>query len=356
MSSTGTLTGRRVVPAAPLVDADAETAEPKPEPKAETSGATTTEPETTRSWGPVRVLLIVGVVAVVGWLAYLNRDAFDLAIWSSRLSPAWALVAVVCSAFTLAGNAWNLIGASPVRLPFWPTYGAQAAGTVARLVSPAAVGGAAVNVQYLRKAGVGSAAAVGTVSVAQSVQLVSAFVLLPPVAVVAGLSLPGVSERTGLVALLVAVALAMLVGIGWIVVRRYPLLDARIKALLAELVISIRTMAARPSRALLSLAGALAISAGLIGALWASVHAFGGEIGVAAAACVLLFGSTAGNAIPVPGGLGTMDAALVAALVAAGVGLPVAIPAVAMHRLLTLWLQVPAGLACAAALRKRGAL
>jgi len=148
----------------------------------------------------------------------------------------------------------------------------------------------------------------------------------------------------------------LLGAVAWLIVRRYPLLDARIRALLAELATSIRTMTARPSQAALSLVGALATSAGLIGALWASVHAFGGQIGIAAAACVLLFGSTAGNAIPVPGGLGTMDAALVAALVAAGVGLQVAIPAVALHRLLTLWLQVPAGLACAAALRRRGAL
>lgn len=350
MSSTGTLTGPAVVRTPP---------EPRSEPAAEspsgnTSGNTSVGAKRRRS--PARWAVAAGVVVVLGGLAYANRDAFDPSLWRAQLDLTWAMLAVVCSAATLAGNAWNLIGASPVRLRFWQTYAAQAAGTVARLVSPAAVGGAAVNVQFLRKAGVGSTAAVGTVSVAQSVQLVSALVLLPPVAVVAGLTLPGVSERTGLLAIVVGITVVALGVVAWLVVRRFPLLGGRVRAVLLELATSIRTMAARPSRALLSLAGALVISAGLIGALWASVHAFGGEIGLAAAACVLLFGSTAGNAIPVPGGLGTMDAALVAALVAAGVDLPIAIPAVALHRVLTLWLQVPAGLACAAWLRRTGAL
>lgn len=84
---------------------------------------------------------------------------------------------------------------------------------------------------------------------------------------------------------------------------------------------------------MVSLIGAPAVSAGLICALWASVHAFGGAIALGPVACVLLFGSTAGNAIPMPGGLGTMDAAPAAGLVTAEVSLQIALPAVALHRL-----------------------
>src|SRR5690606_33598136 len=112
-----------------------------------------------------------------------------------------------------------------------------------------------------------------------------------------------------------------------------------------------------PAKAALSLAGAAAISAGMIGALWASVHAFGGDLGIGLAACVLVVGTAAGNAVPVPGGIGTVEAALVAALGAIG-GIPVAVavPAVALFRLVTLWLQLPAGVVCAAGLRRVGAL
>jgi uncharacterized membrane protein YbhN (UPF0104 family) len=308
------------------------------------------------SWRPRQLVLVSGVLVGVGVLAYLNREAFDPSLWTARLHFGWAALAVVLSALTLAGNSWNLMGASPVRLKFWPTYAAQAAGTVARLVSPAAIGGSAVNVQYLRRAGVGGAASVGTVSVAQAVQLVSALVFLPPIAILAGMHLPGVTGRTGWIVAGVAVVLAIAGGIAVLVVRRRPVLEARARVLLAELATSIRTMASRPAQAAVSLAGSFVISAALIGTLWASVHAFGGSIGLLAAAVVLLFGSTAGNAIPVPGGVGTMDAAFVAGLVAAGVDLTVALPAVALHRLLTLWLQVPAGLVCAGVLRRRGQL
>jgi uncharacterized membrane protein YbhN (UPF0104 family) len=334
-------------PAMPAVDSSARRTE-RTERTTRTAGK--------RGWRSRQVLLVSGVLVGVGVLAYLNREAFDPSLWTARLHVGWALLAVVLSASTLAGNAWNLMGASPVRLPFWPTYAAQAAGTVARLVSPAAIGGSAVNVQYLRRAGVGSAASVGTVSVAQAVQLVSAMVFLPPIAVLAGMHLPGVSGRTGWVLAGVAAVLAMAGAIAVVVVRRRPVLEARARILAAELATSIKTMARRPAQAAVSLAGAFVISAALIGTLWSSVHAFGGEIGLLAAAVVLLFGSTAGNAIPVPGGVGTMDAAFVAGLVAAGVDLTVALPAVALHRLLTLWLQVPAGLVCAGILRRRGQL
>lgn len=134
------------------------------------------------SWQPRQVLLLAAVAALVGWLAYDNRHAIDLGLWRSQLNLWWAGLAVFGVVVTLAGNAWNLMGASPVRLRFGATFGAQLAGSLVRIVSPAAVGSAAVNVQYLRRAGVGTSASVGTVSVAQSVQVLLALFLLPPVA------------------------------------------------------------------------------------------------------------------------------------------------------------------------------
>lgn len=320
-------------------------------------GRASEAPKRTTSWPRRQVLLVGGVLIAVGALAWANRDAIDPSLWTRRIELGWLAVAVLGSALSLAGNAWNLMGASPVRLPFWPTYGAQAAGTVARLVSPAALGGAAVNVQYLRRAGLGNAASVGTVSVAQTVQLVSAFVLLPPVAVAAGLNLSGVISVSGLAVVLAAAAVLAALAVGAVfLLRRRPLLEAKVRVMVAELLSSLRTMARRPGRAALSLLGALLITVALVGTLWASVYAFGGSVGLLTASAVLLFGSSAGNVLPVPGGVGTVDTALAAALVAAGVELSVAIPAVALHRLLTLWLQVPAGLAAAYVLRRRGAL
>ncbi|MGW0226812.1 lysylphosphatidylglycerol synthase domain-containing protein [Actinopolymorpha singaporensis] len=308
------------------------------------------------SWQPRQVLLLAAVAALVGWLAYDNRHAIDLGLWRSQLNLWWAGLAVFGVVVTLAGNAWNLMGASPVRLRFGATFGAQLAGSLVRIVSPAAVGSAAVNVQYLRRAGVGTSASVGTVSVAQSVQVLLALFLLPPVAYAANTDVDLLRGDVARFAPYVAGGLAVLVAVGVVLLRRSARLTRRAHALVKELTRSLRTMAAHPVRALVSLTGAVLISAGLITALWASVHAFGGHLGILTVAAVLLLGTSAGNAVPVPGGLGTVDAALAAALAATGVGLAVALPAVALFRLVTLWLLLPAGAVSVGVMRRRGLL
>jgi uncharacterized membrane protein YbhN (UPF0104 family) len=296
------------------------------------------------------------VAGLVGWLAYLNRDAFTPELWRAQFAVGWALVAGLAMAGVLAGNAWNLIGATPVPLRFWPTFAVQLAASLVRVVSPAAVGAAAVNAHYLRRAGVGGAASIGTVSVAQSVQILLAAVLLPPVAIAAGMDAASLDDGALWAVLAVVAGLGVVVAVGVVVVRRSPLLEARVRAVAAELAVSLRTMARDPRRAAVSVAGAVLISVGLIVALWSSVHAFGGSIGVLAAAGVLLLGTSAGNLLPVPGGIGSVDAALVATLTAAGTSIAVALPAVALFRLVTMWLLLPAGLVSFGILRRQGRL
>ena len=284
------------------------------------------------------------------------REAFAPELWRTQFTVGWALLAALAMSAVLAGNAWNLLGASPLRLRFWPTFAVQLAASLVRVVSPAAVGAAAVNVQYLRRAGVGGAASVGTVSVAQSVQILLAVVLLPPVAVAAGMDALVLDGEQVWIAAAVVAGVVVLAALAVVVVRRSPLLEARLRVVLSELTTSLRTMARSPRRAAVSVAGAMLISAGLIVAMWSSVHAFGGSIGVLTAAGVLLVGTSAGNLLPVPGGIGSVDAALVAMLTAAGTSLAVALPAVALFRLVTMWLLLPAGLVSFGVLRRRGRL
>jgi uncharacterized membrane protein YbhN (UPF0104 family) len=56
---------------------------------------------------------------------------------------------------------------------------------------------------------------------------------------------------------------------------------------------------------------------------------------------VYLTGSAIGSIIPTPGGIGAVEAGLTAGLTAAGV--PVAVSAVLLFRLLTFWLTIPFG-------------
>jgi membrane protein DedA with SNARE-associated domain/uncharacterized membrane protein YbhN (UPF0104 family) len=307
-------------------------------------------------WRATHVLVLVAVTTLVGFLAYQNRHAIDPRAWWDSLHVGWVTLAVLGVVATLVGNAWNLMGASPVRLRFGSTFVVQVAGSLLRVVSPAAVGNAAVNVQHLRRVGLGDAAAVGTVSVAQAVQLLLTVALLPPVAFAAGTDVTVLGGNGVRIAFYSAAVVAMLAGVAFVVVRRSPGLRDRVDALVGELTRSLRAMAADPWRGAVSVAGAVLVSAGLAISLWASVLAFGGSLSPFTAFGVLLLGSTAGNAIPVPGGLGSVEAALVAALTATGTPLTVALPAVALFRLVTLWLLLPAGLVSVGVLRRRGEL
>ena len=94
---------------------------------------------------------------------------------------------------------------------------------------------------------------------------------------------------------------------------------------------------------------ALAYIAGLA----ASVQAFGGGAGITEIGAVYLGAALIAAASPTPGGLGAIEAALVAGLT--GVGLPAgpAVSAVLTYRLATYWLPVLPGWISLRILQKR---
>ena len=71
---------------------------------------------------------------------------------------------------------------------------------------------------------------------------------------------------------------------------------------------------------------------------------------------VFLAGNALGSAAPTPGGVGAVEAALIAGLITVGVPKEVAAPAVLLFRLLTLWLPVVPGWLSFTHLTRKGAL
>ena len=73
-----------------------------------------------------------------------------------------------------------------------------------------------------------------------------------------------------------------------------------------------------PARLSLSFLGSLLLNLGYIAALFASVRAFDYPVTFAAAGAVYLVGGTVAAAAPTPGGVGAVEAALIAGLTATG--------------------------------------
>ena len=91
-------------------------------------------------------------------------------------------------------------------------------------------------------------------------------------------------------------------------------------------------------------------------ALTACLAAVGGHLALSDALLVYLAGSAFGAVAPAPAGIGAVEAALIAGVGHLGVHPAVAVAGVLSYRLVTYWLPVLPGLACAASLRRRHAI
>ena len=136
---------------------------------------------------PRTLLTLVASVAAV----YLLAGELERASLGSVLREAdwrWGLAALALSAATYVGATDELIGFVPGRLSFRRTLLAQLAGSFVTLVTPAAVGGATLNIRYLQRQKISAPVAAASVGVAQVVAFVLHVLLILVFAAIAGSS------------------------------------------------------------------------------------------------------------------------------------------------------------------------
>ena len=267
----------------------------------------------------------------------------------------WTIAALALSALTYVGAALSLSGFVAQRLNFVRTMLAQLAGSFVTLVTPAAVGGVALNIRYLQRRKVPAAVAAASVAVSQVVAFVLHILLLIVFAALAGTS-EGHSIRPPtwvyfVLAGLVAIALVVLA-----IPAGRRLLRARLAPTFGQVVPRLIEVAQQPRKLAEGIGGALLLTLAYITCLDVCVRALGGSAPFASIAVVYLTGSALGSIVPTPGGIGAVEAALTAGLRAAGVAGTVAVSAVLLFRLLTFWLPVPAGWAALKYLERQQAL
>jgi glycosyltransferase 2 family protein len=253
----------------------------------------------------------------------------------------WTALALVLSALTYVGAAWSLSGYVPDRLRFVPTVLAQLAGSFVTLVTPAAVGGAALNIRYLQRRRVPAAVAAASVGLSQVVAFTLHILLLVVFAAITGTQSHSLQPPTWVyfvIAGLVAIVLAVIA-----VPAGRRLLRARLSPVLGQVLPRLLAVIQQPRKLAEGIGGALLLTGAYILCLDACIRALGGSIPLASTAVVYLTGAALGSAVPTPGGLGAVEAALSAGLTAAGLPGATAVSAVLLFRILTFWLPVPLG-------------
>jgi len=292
----------------------------------------------------IRLRTVLTLVAAV-FAAYILAVDLTKTSFSETLRHAdwrWGAAALLLSGLTYVGAAAALSGFVLERLKFGRTLLTQVACSFVTLVTPAAVGGVALNLRYLRKAKVASADAVASVGVSQVIAFTLHLILL-----VIFIAMTGSSHDTSIrppnwtfiaLAVLVSVALVVLA-----VPAGRKLLLSRLISTLNQVVPRLLDIAQRPAKLAEGVGGALLVDAAYISCLAVSVRAFGGSLPIATVAVVYLTGSAIGSAVPTPGGIGAVEAALSAGLTAAGLHGTVAFSSVLLFRAVTFWLPVPLG-------------
>ncbi|MDY7102034.1 MAG: lysylphosphatidylglycerol synthase transmembrane domain-containing protein [Actinomycetota bacterium] len=280
-----------------------------------------------------------------------TADAFFEADWR------WAPVIFGATALSFVFATISLLGASPVTVPFFAALRGQVAASFVGKLAPSAAGGLALNVRLLQRSG----ADLTTATSASAINVVAGFIVHLALMVgffvwtgrneYGGLRIP--DERVLLLVLaitVVAIAVTLALPFG----RRFVIAPA-MRAIRTAMS-TVTAVATRPTGVAMLLGGSAGITLSYLGALLATAAAFGSDVNPAEIGAAYLGAMALASAAPTPGGLGAIEAALVAALGSFGMPAGVAVSVVLTFRLVTFWVPVLPGWAAFAWMQRNGEL
>lgn len=294
----------------------------------------------------------VVLAAALTTLALQLRDA-DLGAAFAAVDPTMLAVGMGWFALSLVAAAYTVTGFSPLPLRLSTTVLAQLAVGGLRLLLPSAAGMPAVIVRYLHRSGATVADAAATVAAGQAAQLAATAAVVAALGVGSGTGIARPDGRTTLVAVGI---IAGLVLVGLVGARCSSRVRAGIAATWRGQVALARHARRHPGQVAAGMVASGALTMFHVLAFAACVSAAGGSLPLVTLAAVYLGAATAGSLVPAPGGIGPVEAALVAGLTAAGMPLPAATAAALLSRLVSVWLPALPGLVAAGVLRRRALL
>lgn len=324
-----------------------DTAEQTPEPTQQSVKLERLRPRTIISL----VAATFAVYVLAGQLSDINFNAVF-----GDLNWYWAIAAAAASIFTYVGAAMAVAPLSPVRIPPSRWIATQFASEFVRLVAPAAVGSAGTNARVIQKAGVPAPVALATVGVSTIVTFVTTVVAFVLVTLFSSANTAFEFKAPSSDVWIIAGVLGAVIAGAFIVRPTRRMIINRIKPSLADFGPRLLEVMRDPKRLTISVLGSLLTSLSYALTLYASVRAYGADIPIAAAVAVYLGAGLLGTVAPTPGGIGAVEAALVAGLSAVGVPSGVGLLAALLYRLVTFWLPTIPGWVSFQYLQSRNAI
>ncbi|MEM9517484.1 MAG: flippase-like domain-containing protein, partial [Actinomycetota bacterium] len=297
----------------------------------------------------------ISVAKLVSWVGFAVLAFFVLGLatsWSEitdAMSGAnwwWAIPVLIVTLLGTVGGAMSLSGSVVRPVPLGEATVIMFGQSFLNRFTPMNAGGMAMRIRYLQKGGTDgtvATAAIGLTSAASGVMqvvFIAFFFLWSTSDPTAGISLSGGDESGSALSTIIAVFVVAVVIAG-VLVAATP----RLRTWLVGFVRSTRDkirrdfgeLARRPAKLMLLFGGAGLSKLTTIVAFVAACRAFDIDLSFAELGALYLGANTVASAVPTPGGVGAIEAALVLVLTNAGVEDATAWAAVLLFRLINFW-------------------
>jgi len=296
----------------------------------------------------IGIWLIIGVLSDAG----SSLEAIKGASWG------WVALAFVFAELPVVAEGWALLGAAVGQIPFGRCVALETSNTFTALVG-GDVAVFALRVRFFQRQGYDAEAAVSAGAIATTASwTVKSLLFIAAIPFAAGtFHAPSSGGGGNQAAVWIILAVILAAGIAAALIALVPrlrhLVSRQVRPHLLNIWANVKTLAAEPHKIVYVLAGSTLAQLLVILALGASLHAVGEHASIATLITVNTLAAIVGGAVPVPGGLGVVEAGLIAGLTSAGIPQDQAVAAVLIQRFFTAYLPPVWGWATLAWMRRR---
>jgi uncharacterized protein (TIRG00374 family) len=296
---------------------------------------------------------LIGIWLIIGILS----DAGDSLHAIKGASWGWVALTFVFAQLPVVAEGWALLGAATGQLPYGRCVALETSNMFTALVG-GDVAVFALRVRFFQRQGYEAEAAVSAGAIATTASwTVKTLLFLIAIPFAAGSfhapSGSGSHETAVWVVLAVILAAGIAATLIAVVPRLRRLVSRTVRPHLRNIWANVKTIATEPRKIVYVLAGSTLAQLLVIFALGASLHAVGQHASIATLITVNTVAAIVGGAVPVPGGLGVVEAGLIAGLTSVGIPQDQAVAAVLIQRFFTSYLPPVWGWATLAWMRRR---
>jgi len=284
------------------------------------------------------VILLLLAIAVV---PKLDQLSMGLSVVKTA-DIAWVVKAVLFLVGTYFASSLIYVLLAKKKLKYLTTVFVQLACSFANRLLPSGIGGISLNIDYMikRKHKPAEAASVSAMNVAVAL---TSHLILVVIALLITRPEPGSLLDGKKVPIWPVIAICVIIAVCAIIFWGYKDLRKKVFKLLKDTWANVLKFKRQPYKVFTSVIMATIVTMLYVLAFYACARSIGIPINVVQAFLVYTIGVVLGAATMTPGGLGGVEAGLVAGLVAVHNDFSLAFSAVIIYRLLTFWLPIIPG-------------